>query len=417
MSGTEKRDVMRHDVIARDMVKRDVVRRDSVHSLLTTHHSLFSLRGAALLAAAARQHPAKAVRFIIAQARGRRTGSRRGGCFWGGDGARPPGLFRYLLSGACRIAVLVATAVSGSSHAQTYPVKPIRFIIAQAPGGQNDVQARIIGQKLGEALGQPMVYDNRPGAGGRIGFELLAQTPPDGYTLASGSISTLAVIPMMPRKPRYDPLRDFASVTLVSTSPYVVTTHPSVPARTIRQFVALAKARPGAIAYASSGVATGIHLVTELFMMTAGITMVHVPYKGGAPAATDLIAGQVAVMFNNVITAVPHVKAGKLRALAVTTAARSPALPEAPTVAESGYPGYESNSWQGIVTRAGTPQAIVARLNSEAVRALQLPEVRNPIVSQGNDIATGPPEEFLAYILKEMEKWGKVIQAAGVKGE
>ncbi len=317
---------------------------------------------------------------------------------------------RLLLCAAALISVVPAGA-------QPYPAKPIRFIIAQAPGGQNDVQARLIGAKMAEALGQPMVYDNRAGAGGQIGFELLAQTPPDGYAIAMGSISTLAVIPMMPRKPRYDPLRDFAPVTLVSTSPYVVTTHPSVPARNIKQLVALAKSKPGAIAYATSGVATGIHLTTELFMMTAGINMVHVPYKGGAPAATDLIAGQVAVMFNNVITAVPHVRVGRLRALAVTTATRSPALPEVPTVGESGYPGFESNSWQGIVTRAGTPAAIVARLNSEAVRALQLPEVRTPIVNQGNDIATGQPEEFLAYIRREMEKWGKVIQAAGVKGE
>jgi tripartite-type tricarboxylate transporter receptor subunit TctC len=337
-----------------------MVRRDSAHSPLTTHHSLFSLRGAALLAAALAAVPAVA---------------------------------------------------------QQYPAKPIRFIIAQAPGGQNDVQARIIGQKLAEALGQPIVYDNRAGAGGQIGFELLAQTPPDGYTIAMGSISTLAVIPMMPRKPRYDPARDFAPVTLVSTSPYVVTTHPSVPAHTIKQLVALAKARPGALNFATSGAATGIHLTTELFMMTAGIKMVHVPYKGGAPAATDLIAGHAAVMFNNVITAVPHVKAGKLRALAVTTAARSPALPEAPTVAESGYPGFESNSWQGIVTRAGTPGLIIARLHSEAVKVLNLPEVRKPIAAQGNDIAASSPEEFSAYIRTEMEKWGKVIQAAGVRGE
>jgi tripartite-type tricarboxylate transporter receptor subunit TctC len=303
------------------------------------------------------------------------------------------------------------------ADAQQYPVKPVRFIIAQAPGGQNDVQARIIGQKLAERLGQPVVYDNRAGAGGQIGFELLAQTPPDGYTIAMGSISTLAVIPMMPRKPRYDPLRDFAPVTLVSTSPYVVTTHPSVPARTIKQLVTLAKAQPGALVYATPGVATGIHLTTEQFMMIAGISMVHVPYKGGAPAATDLLAGHAAVMFNNVITSVPHVKVGKLRALAVTTAIRSPALPETPTVAESGYPGFESNSWQGIVTRSGTPGPIVARLNSETVRVLQLPEVRNPIVSQGNDIAAGSPEEFAAYIRREMEKWGKVIQTAGVKND
>jgi tripartite-type tricarboxylate transporter receptor subunit TctC len=303
------------------------------------------------------------------------------------------------------------------ADAQQYPAKPIRFIIAQAPGGQNDVQARIIGQKLAERLGQPVVYDNRAGAGGQIGFELLAQTPPDGYTIAMGSISTLAVIPMMPRKPRYDPLKDFAPVTLVSTSPYVVTTHPSVPARTIKQLVALAKAQPGALVYATPGVATGIHLTTELFMKIAGISMVHVPYKGGAPATTDLLAGHAAVMFNNVITAVPHVKVGKLRALAVTTAKRSPAVPETPTVSEAGYPGFESNSWQGIVTRAGTPGSIVARLNSEAVRVLQLPEVRNPILSQGNDIAAGSPEDFAAYIRSEMEKWGKVIQVAGVSND
>jgi len=316
-----------------------------------------------------------------------------------------------------RLWLCAAALLAASASAQQYPAKPIRFIIAQAPGGQNDVQVRIIGQKLAEALGQPMVYDNRAGAGGQIGFELLAQTPADGYTIAMGSISTLSVIPMMPRKPRYDPLRDFAPVTLVSTSPYVVTTHPSVPVRNIKQLVALARSKPGAIAYASSGVATGIHLTTELFMMTAGINMVHVPYKGGAPAATDLIAGQVAVMFNNVITAVPHVRVGRLRALAVTTAKRSPALPEAPTVGESGYPGFESNSWQGIVTRAGTPGPVLARLNGEVVKVLQMPEVRNPIVSQGNDIAASTPEEFAAYIRREMEKWGKVIQTAGVKND
>jgi len=313
----------------------------------------------------------------------------------------------------CAAALLAAA----SAGAQQYPVKPIRFIIAQAPGGQNDVQARLIGQKLAEALGQPMVYDNRAGAGGQIGFELLAQTPPDGYTLAMGSISTLAVIPMMPRKPRYDPLKDFAPVTLVSTSPYVVTTHPSVPAHTIKQLVAFAKLRPGALAYATPGNGTGIHLTTELFMMIAGIRMTHVPYKGGAPATVDLIAGQTAVMFNNVITAVPHVKTGRLRALAVTTAARSPALPDTPTVSDSGYPGFESNSWQGIVTRSGTPQAVVTRLNGEAVKVLNLPEVKNAIVNQGNDIAGGSPEAFLAYIRSEMEKWGKVIRTAGVRGE
>jgi tripartite-type tricarboxylate transporter receptor subunit TctC len=317
---------------------------------------------------------------------------------------------RHCITASLLLAVAPAAA-------QQWPAKPIRFLIAQAPGGQNDVQARLIGAKLTEALGQAMIYDNRPGAGGQIAFDLMAQTPPDGYTIGMGSISTLAVIPMMPRKPRYDPVKDFAPVTLVTTSPYVVTVHPSIPARTIKQLVALGKARPDALAFASPGSGSGVHLTTELFMMTAGIRMVHVPYKGGAPATVDLLAGHVAVMFNNTITSVPHLKTGKLRALAVSTAGRSPALPEVPTVAESGYPGFESNTWQGIVTRAGTPAAIIARLNTEVARILNTPEVRDFNASMGNEIGAGTPEAFLAYIRTEMEKWGKVIKAAGVSNE
>jgi tripartite-type tricarboxylate transporter receptor subunit TctC len=313
--------------------------------------------------------------------------------------------------------VIASLFLGAPAAAQQWPAKPIRFIIAQAPGGQNDVQARLIGQKLADALGQPMIYDNRPGAGGQIGFELLAQTPPDGYTIAMGSISTLAVIPMMPRKPRYDPLKDFAAVTLATTSPYFVTVHPSVPARSLKELTALAKAQPGALSYATPGTGTGIHLTTELFMMIAGIKMVHVPYKGGAPATMDLIAGHVAVMFNNATTTVPHVATGKLRVLAVSTARRSPALPEVPTAGEAGYPSFESNSWQGIVTRAGTPPAIVSRLNGEVARILGLPDVRTTNRALGNEAAAGSPEEFLAYMRAEMEKWGKVIKAAGVRNE
>ena len=315
------------------------------------------------------------------------------------------------------LAVVTLGGLATAGHAQSWPAKPIRFIIAQPPGGQNDLQARIIGQKLTEMWGQPVVFDNRPGAGGAIGFEVAAQAPNDGYTIAMGSISTLAVIPMMPRKPRYDPLVDFTPVTLVSTSPYVVTLHPSVPARSLKEFVALAKAKPGALSYASSGTATGIHLTTELFKMVAGIDMVHVPYKGGAPATTDLLGGQVGVMFNNVITAVPHVKTGKLRALAVTTAKRSPALPDAPTVAEAGYAGAESGSWQGIVTRAGAGAAVVSRMHADLVKVLAVPEVRNAIMSQGNEIATGTSQEFTAFIRAEMDKWAKVIKTAGVRNE
>ncbi|MEQ1774645.1 MAG: tripartite tricarboxylate transporter substrate binding protein [Burkholderiales bacterium] len=315
------------------------------------------------------------------------------------------------------LALIALSSAAAFCQAQSWPAKPIRFIIAQPPGGQNDVQARIIGLKLTEMWGQPVVFDNRPGAGGAIGFEIAAQAPNDGYTLAMGSISTLAVIPAMPRKPRYDPLTDFAPVSLVSTSPYVVTLHPSVPARNLKELVALAKAKPGALSYASSGTATGIHLTTELFKMIAGIDMVHVPYKGGAPATVDLIGGQVGVMFNNVITAVPHVKSGKLRALAVTTAKRSAALPEIPTTAESGYAAVESSSWQGIVTRAGAGAAVVSRMHADLMKVLALPEVRNPILNQGNDIVAGTPQEFAVFIRAEIDKWAKVIKAAGVRNE
>ena len=313
--------------------------------------------------------------------------------------------------------LLVACATLAPAHAQPWPAKPIRFIIAQPPGGQNDVQARLIGLKLTELWGQPVVFDNRAGAGGAIGFEIAAQAPNDGYTLAMGSISTLAVIPAMPRKPRYDPLTDFAPVSLVSTSPYVVTLHPAVPARNLKELVALAKAKPGSLSYASSGTATGIHLTTELFKMVAGIDMVHVPYKGGAPATTDLIGGQVGVMFNNVITAVPHVKSGKLRALAVTTTQRSPALPDTPTVSEAGYAGAESSSWQGIVTRVGAGAAVVNRMHADLVRVLAMPDVRTPIVNQGNEVVAGTPQAFATFIRAEIDKWAKVIKSAGVRNE
>jgi tripartite-type tricarboxylate transporter receptor subunit TctC len=311
-------------------------------------------------------------------------------------------------------------ACAMQAHAQTWPAKPIRFIIAQPPGGQNDVQARLIGLKLTELWGQPVVFDNRAGAGGAIGFEIAAQAPNDGYTLAMGSISTLAVIPAMPRSSRiarYDPITDFAPVSLVSTSPYVVTLHPSVPARSLKELVALAKAKPGSLSYASSGTATGIHLTTELFKMIAAIDMVHVPYKGGAPATTDLIGGQVGVMFNNVITAVPHVKSGKLRALAVTTAKRSPALPDTPTVSEAGYAGAESSSWQGIVTRVGAGTAVVSRMHADLVKVLAMPDVRTPIVNQGNEVVGGTPQAFAEFIRAELEKWAKVIKTAGVRNE
>jgi tripartite-type tricarboxylate transporter receptor subunit TctC len=320
-------------------------------------------------------------------------------------------------------ALAVCGAAALSSQAQTvakpaaFPVKAIRLIVPQGAGGQNDIQARLIAQKIAEAFGQPVVVDNRPGAAGAIGFEISVKAPADGYTLLLGSISTLAVLPSMPSKPKYDVLKDFAPVTLISTSPYVLVVHPSVQAQSVKELIALAKARPGALTYASSGTGSGLHLATELFKLRAGIELVHVPYKGSGPATIELVAGQVQMMFNNILPAMPQIKAGRLRALAVTTAARSAAMPELPTIADAGYPGFDASSWQGIVTIAGTPPPVVRRLHQEIVRALQSPEAKSQIGGQGSDIIANTPQEFTWFIHNELEKWSQVIKTAAVRAD
>lgn len=311
---------------------------------------------------------------------------------------------------------LTALAQAAADERQ-FPLKPIRLIVPQGAGGQNDIQARLIAQKISDAFGQPVVVDNRPGAAGAIGFEISVKAPADGYTLLLGSISTLAVLPSMPNKPKYDVLRDFAPVTLISTSPYVLVVHPSVQAQSVKELVALAKARPGTLTYASSGTGSGLHLATELFKSKAAIDMVHVPYKGSGPATIELVAGQVLVMFNNILPAVPQIKAGRLRALAVTTAKRSAAMPELTTIAESGYPGFEASSWQGIVTIAGTPPAVMRQLHSEIVKALQSPEAKSQIGGQGSEIVANTPQEFTRFIQDELDKWSKVIKTAAVRAD
>ncbi len=303
------------------------------------------------------------------------------------------------------------------ADAQGYPVRPIRLIVPQAAGGQNDVQSRIIAQQLTSALGQQVIVDNRPGAGGAIGFEIASKAPADGYTLVAGSISTLAVIPALPVKPRYDVFRDFQPITQISSSPYILVVNPAVPAKTVSDLVSLAKAKPDALSYGSSGNATGIHLTTELFKMKAGIKMVHVPYKGAAPATTDLLANQVQVMFNNVIPALPHLKSGRLRALAVSSESRSAVLPDVPTVAESGYAGFSSGSWQGLVTVSRTPAPIVRRLHSETVKVLGSEESRRNIAAHGNVIVTSSPEEFASFIKAQYVIWAEVIKVTGIGRE
>jgi tripartite-type tricarboxylate transporter receptor subunit TctC len=292
----------------------------------------------------------------------------------------------------------------------------VRFIVPSAAGGGTDIIARAVSLKLSEALGQQFVVDNRPGAGQMIGIELAAKAPPDGHTILMAA-STLAINPVMYKKVPYDPLRDFAPVTQAASLPNVLVVHPSLPVNSLAELIAYAKARPGELNFASAGIGTSPQMSIELLKSMAGIDMVHIPYKGTAPGVVDLLAGQVKVMAPNVLTALPHIKSGKLRALAVTSGKRSRALPEIPTVAEAGLPGYDSTQWYGVLAPAGTPREIVARLHGEIVRALRDPEVGKRLEADGAEAVGSSPEEFSAFIRSETEKWAKVARAAGIKPE
>ena len=301
--------------------------------------------------------------------------------------------------------------------AQQYPVKPLRMIVPYAPGGGTDTISRLVAQRLGEALGQLVVIDNRPGAGGLIGTEAALKLPADGYTLAAGTISTLAIIPITQAKPSYDPQKDFTPVSLLSTGPYLLVAHPSLPARTVADLVRLARARPGGVAYGSTGIATGTHLTAEYFSSVSGVRMTHVPYKGDGPAVIDLLSGQISIGFFTPIIMTQHIRSGRLRGIAVTATARTRDLPDVPTVAESGYPGFESGSWLGVTVRAGTPAAVVRRLNAEIVRAMSIAELRAAIEAQGNNPAADAPEAFERFIAAEIAKWKRVIAGAGIRVE
>ena len=312
------------------------------------------------------------------------------------------------------LGALVATAATFAS-AQTYPSKPIRLVVPFPPGGTTDILARDVGQVLTQTLGQSVVIDNRPGAAGNIGSDIVAKSAPDGYTLLMCTVSSHAINPGLYAKLPYDHIKDFAPVILVARVPNVLEVNPAVPVNTVNDLIKLAKEKPGQINFASSGSGTSIHLSGELFKTMAGVDMVHIPYKGSAPAVTDLVAGQVQVMFDNLPSSLPQINAGKLRAIAVTSAQRSPALPNIPTIAESGLPGFEATSWFGIVARAGTPPEIIAKLNAEIDRWLQSPAGKDLLLTQGALPAGGTPEEFATYIRAETEKWAKVIKASGAK--
>lgn len=312
-------------------------------------------------------------------------------------------------------AVLALAAISAASSAQGFPNKPIRLIVAFSAGGPTDVLARAIGQKLSETLGQQVAIDNRPGAGGNIGSEIVAKAPPDGYTLVMGIVGTHAINASLYRKMPYDAVKDFAPVILTASATITLVAHPSVPAKSIKELIVLAKSKPRQLNFASPGSGTPQHLAGELFKTMAGVDIVHIPYRGAAPAVIDLLGGQVSLAFVSLPAALPHVKAGKLTALGISASKRSAVAPDVPTIAESGLPGYEAENWYGVLAPAGTPREIVNKLNSEIVKVLRMPEVKERLHSQGFDTLSSTPEEFAAYIKSEIVKWAKVVKDSGAK--
>jgi tripartite-type tricarboxylate transporter receptor subunit TctC len=307
----------------------------------------------------------------------------------------------------------LAAASAEAADAQSYPAKPIRLIIAQAPGSATDVVSRVIGNKLQEYLGQPIVIDARPGAGGTLGTEVAAKSPPDGYTLFMANNSTHGSNPALYAKLPYDAVRDFSPIIFAAATPYVLSVHPSLPATTVKQLIALARSKPGQLNYASAGNGSTHQLSGELLKTMAGIDMVHVPYKGTTPAISALLGGEVSVMFATVTGIHPHVKTGRAKALAVTTAKRSSMMPEVPTVAEAALPGFEMLSWFGLLGPAGIPAAVVTRINSETARVLAMSDVKSALLVQGLEVMSGTPDQFGDYIKREIAKITRIAKTAG----
>jgi tripartite-type tricarboxylate transporter receptor subunit TctC len=321
----------------------------------------------------------------------------------------------HLRTGIAILASIAASTFAGAVAADGYPSRPIRMIVGFAPGGGTDLTARPVAQKMSELMGQQVIVENRPGAAGNIATEQVARAAADGYTILMGTIAALAINPSLYGNLKFDPETDLAPVIQVVDATNVLALHPAVPAGSVQELIALARQK--SLSAGSSGIGATGHLAIELFNLMAGVKLVHVPYKGGGPAMTDLVGGQVQLVFATTASAIPQIRAGRIKGIAVTTARRSALMPELPTIAESGLPGFDANNWYGIVVPARTPRAIIDQLNAEVTKILNMPDVRTTLFNQGLDPAPGTPEQFGAYIKSERIKWARVIKESGAKAE
>jgi len=327
---------------------------------------------------------------------------------------RSPSRRRLLATAGAALCLGVPVFAPAFAQAQAYPTKPVKLVVPYPPGGPTDIVARLVAQKLSDAMGQQFIIDNRPGAGGNPGAELVARSPADGYTLVVATTAH-AINPSLFKNLGYSLSKDFAPVSQLTSGPLVIVANPQLPAKNVAELIALAKSKPGELNFASSGNGQSTHLSAELFAAMAGVKMNHIPYKGSAPALTDTMGGQTQLMFDTMLSAMPHVKAGKLKALAVTSATRSPVAPDLPTVAESGLPGYEAIAWNGLLAPAGTPPEVLARLSAELKKVLAAPDVKDKFEAQGFAAAWNSPDDFGRFLTAEVDKWAKVVKVSGAK--
>jgi tripartite-type tricarboxylate transporter receptor subunit TctC len=320
-----------------------------------------------------------------------------------------------VLRKCCVATALACAAMSGSLHAQAYPSKPIRWIVPFPPGGGTDVISRALAQKLTEAWGQQVVADNRPGSGGTIGLAAAAKLPADGYNIVLGQLANVAIAPALYAKLPYDPIKDFTPVTLALTSPLILVAHPSLPAKNVKELIALAKAKPDSVTFGSPGNGTTGHLGTEIIKTAGGVKMTHIPYKGASPAFTGLLSGEISVYMSSIQPAIPMLNAGRVRALGVTSAKRMATLPNVPTISESGLPGYEVTNWYGVMMPAGVPKEVLTKIHAELVKILKMPDVQQRFQAEGGDTTSNTPEQFAAFIKTEITKWSKAVRESGAK--